>query len=179
MSTGPGAAQEEFSRPFDVGVRVGLDTTPTAALAGLSSSAPSLLVIDQLDVVSLSTGRIPQFFDCVDEMREAVAMHSNVRLALVCRSADLEDDPRLHRVLDEEEAVRIDVGPLSEAFVTATIEATACPVAGLDQDQLELLRLPLHLRLMTEAAEHPDIATFRTYEDLCRMFNEQKRATYA
>lgn len=171
--------QEEFSRPAEVGARMGLDTTPTAALAGLSSSAPSLLVIDQLDVVTLSTGRIPQFFDCVEEMREAVALHSNVRLLLVCRSADLEDDPRLRRLLGEGQAVRIDVGPLSEAFVTATIGATACPVERLDHEQLALLRLPLHLRLMTEAAEHPDIATFKTYEDLCRMFNEQKRATYA
>ncbi|MGN6869477.1 MAG: hypothetical protein ACTHMY_13855 [Solirubrobacteraceae bacterium] len=158
---------------------MGLDTTPTAALAGLSSTAPSLLVIDQLDVVSLSTGRIPQFFDCVDEMREAVAMHPNVRLLLVCRSADLEDDPRLRRLLEGDEAVRIDVGPLSETLVAATIEATACPADKLDQEQLALLRLPLHLRLMTEAAEHPDIATFRTYEDLCRMFGEQKRTTYA
>jgi hypothetical protein len=171
--------QDEFARPIDVAARIGLDATPTAALAGLASATPSLLVVDQLDAVNLSTGRIPQFFDCVDEMREAAAWHSNVRLLLVCRSNDLEDDPRLRNLLTDDGDAVIEVGLLSETVVTATVDATACPAAKLNQEQLEMLRLPLHLRLMTEAAEHPEIATFQASEDLCRMFNEQKRATYA
>jgi hypothetical protein len=56
---------EPFSSTTELGNRLGLPLSPVSALAAASGGEPSLLVVDQLDAVSIASGRMPNNFDAV------------------------------------------------------------------------------------------------------------------
>ena len=65
---------EPFSSTIELGQRRNLDVSPVTALAAVAQGGPSVLVIDQLDALSLASGRMPATFDVIIELlREARA----------------------------------------------------------------------------------------------------------
>jgi hypothetical protein len=54
--------------PKSVGTELCLPGSPVATLSAHAQGGVCVLVIDQLDIVSTTSGRIPQLFDCVTEM---------------------------------------------------------------------------------------------------------------
>jgi hypothetical protein len=73
----------------------GRDKSPVAILAGLAAGEDCVLVIDQLNAVSVVSGRHPEIFDAVASMVREARAHAAMRVLLVCRSFDLENDSRL------------------------------------------------------------------------------------
>jgi hypothetical protein len=77
-----------------LGKQMGLSDSPSVLLAGVTAGAPGLLVVDQLDAISLFSGRMPDSFDAVEEVLEEAGRAQNVKVLLVVRSVDLENDQR-------------------------------------------------------------------------------------
>jgi hypothetical protein len=54
--------------PNNVGEQLGLPGSPVNVLAAVAQGRECVLIVDQLDAVSLASGRHPDFFECVHEM---------------------------------------------------------------------------------------------------------------
>lgn len=139
-------------RPRDVGDELDLPGSPVVTLAAYAKSALSVLVIDQLDIVSATSGRSPYFLDCVQQMIAEAAATPNLRIVLSCRTFDRTNDARLRRLLAADETMVLTVGVFSEPQVLAVIAALGFDVNRLSRAQKEILALPLHLALLAEIA---------------------------
>ena len=157
-----------------LGREMGLTETPSVLLAGVSDGLSALLVVDQLDAVSTFSGRMPDNFESVADVLEEVKASPNIRVLLVVRSVDLEEDPRLislvsnHRV-EQHTLGLLDVGDVRQQLATNNM---GIPTSDFT---LELLRIPLHLtvfsRLSSSAQSHP----FRTLQELYERYTEETR----
>jgi hypothetical protein len=136
----------------ELGQRLGLRGSPVQVLGHLAAGAKAVLVIDQLDAVSDVSGRYGRGFEAVAEMLGELVAFPNVRLLLACRDFDLEVDRRLRRIRDREGTKIVAVSLLEDDFLDAVLAAAGVPPAELSQAQREIVRVPLHLRLLAESA---------------------------
>jgi hypothetical protein len=136
----------------ELGQRLGLRGSPVQVLGHLAAGARAVLVIDQLDAVSDVSGRYGRGFEAVAEMLGELVAFPNVRLLLACRDFDLEVDRRLRRIRDREGTKIVAVSLLDDDFIDTVLAAAGVPTAELSQAQREIVRVPLHLRLLAESS---------------------------
>lgn len=140
---------EPVITPQQLGQQLKLPSSPVTVLNGIAGGGNCLLVVDQLDAVSLVSGRNPQFFECfrrlLDESRVCVGM----RVLVVCRGFDLQNDSRLRQLVQTKpEPLKIEVGRLGQEVVRYAVSALGLQANSLSQTQLDLLSVPLHLVLL-------------------------------
>ncbi|WP_375495076.1 hypothetical protein [uncultured Nostoc sp.] len=164
--------------PDNVGQQLGLPGSPAIVLANIAQKRDCVLVIDQLDAVSLASGRNPQFFDCVAEIIKQAQAHSNIRVLLACRKFDLENDNRLKRLGGEKGIARlVTINRLAHSTVREVVgEKLGLDATRLGEKQLNLLSVPLHLGLLAEIAEDATInaLNFQTAKELYDQFWKYK-----
>ncbi len=139
--------------PIALGTELGLPESPAVVLARSHPGRKVVLALDQLDVVSSSSGRHPSFFDTVAALVSEVRglrHESEVHLILSCRKFDFDNDSRLRSLLPKETGP-LELGLLTPDEVKAVIEADGGQIARLSPKQLDLLRLPQSLSLFIEA----------------------------
>ncbi|MBF2046554.1 MAG: hypothetical protein IGS54_04130 [Elainella sp. C42_A2020_010] len=164
--------------PDIVGQQLGLPASPAIVLANIAQKRDCVLVIDQLDAVSLASGRNPQFFDCVAQIIKQAQAHSNIHLVLVCRGFDLENDNRLKRLTGQDGiAQTIAINRLASSTVKSVVVKLGLEVSRLSDKQIQLLSIPLHLSLLAEVAgdSNTDILNFETAKDLYDKFWTHKQ----
>lgn len=167
---------EAVIRPEEVGDQLGLPGSPASVLAAVAVGGPALLIVDQLDAVSLASGRQPTFFDCVSEVIRQAEVHHNLRLVIACRLFDLENDHRLRRLREDPRTFTIELGALSDDQVLTTLVDLGIEPSGLSAAQRQLLRIPLHMALLAQArrdGDHP--ASFASPDDLYAGFWDAKQ----
>ncbi len=168
-------------RPAEIGRQLlGREKSPVAILAGLAAGGDCLLVIEQLDAVSVVSGRRPEVFDAVASLVREARAHANMRLLLVCRAFDLENDARLRDLREQEKtrATTISIGPLDQEQVKQVVAHLHLPPERFTPSQIELLRLPLHLALLAGVTTGDDGGRFRfsSAKDLYDAFWRRKRS---
>ncbi len=138
-----------------IGTRLGLPESPTITLGEFAGARPSVLVVDQLDAMSVVSARNQGVWGAFNEMlEEARTAYPNMRVLFACRSFDFDRDPRLRGLAEDRERVaRIAVGPLKEEVIRSVIAAAGLDPAGLSQKQIAILSTPLHLRLLLESTD--------------------------
>ena len=137
-----------------------------------------VLVIDQLDALSLASGRNTELFECVYEIVRQAQVHPNMRILLACRKFDLENDHRLRRLTDSEGvAETVVVERLEHETVREVVAKFGLDANLLNFKQLNLLSVPLHLKLLSELVADEEIRAlnFETAQDLYRRFWEYKQ----
>jgi len=167
-------------RPAAIGRQIlGRDQSPVALLAGFAAGRDCLLVLDQLDAVSVVSGRNTETFNAVAAMVREAKARPKLRVLLVCRSFDLENDSRLRDLSrqDKQSTRRIVVGPFDGAAVKDVLAHLGIDPGRLDPRQLDLLRLPLHLALLAGivTGESGKGLTFATAKDLYDAYWLRKR----
>lgn len=148
-----------------LGKQMGLDESPSTLLAGVSAGSPGLLVVDQLDAVSFFSGRMADSFDAVAEVVDELHGLPNLKLMLVCRTTDVENDPRLaslHR--GDGDMSRRTLKRLDADALTSYLTDNGARVEG--RETMELLRSPLHLSAYMRLDESSQQNVFRTLQDL-------------
>ena len=169
---------EPTQLPDDVGEQIGLPGSPANVLAAVAQGSQCVLVIDQLDALSLASGRNTNLFDCVYEIIRQAQAHPNMRILLACRKFDLDNDYRL-RQLKEEDGVAeaVVVEPLSHQIVRDVVARIGLDANALTFKQLDLLSVPLHLKLLSELETDVEIhrLNFETAHDLYERFWEYKQ----
>jgi hypothetical protein len=166
---------EPFSSTLELGARCGLDVSPVSALAAAANGEPCLLVIDQLDAISLASGRMPATFAAIsDLLRESLAF-PEMRIMLACRKFDADHDERIKEVADAKGVIRIEVSPLSDEEITSALQSMGLAADQLAGPQRDLLRIPLHLVLLRTVADQPDALSFTSRRQLFDAYWERKR----
>lgn len=170
---------EPTQLPDEVGRQLGLPTSPVSTLAAQAKGRPCVLVLDQLDAVSLISGRNPSFFECFDEMVREALTQPNMSLLIACRKFDFDNDHRLRRLGGRDhEFEMVAVGLLSNDIVRQTVEAMGLDVTGLSDRQIDLLSLPFHLKLLADVADEGATVAlgFQTANDLYNLYWKRKQA---
>lgn len=170
--------QTPTASPEALGHEIGLPASPPAVLAAVAQGKPSVLVIDQLDVVSTSSGRNPQFLECVEALLRLVSTQPSMHVVMACRTFDLANDARLRALVHgQEERPVVTVTPLGHTLVRQRVGALGFDVDALTKLQIELLAVPLHLALLTEIATSSTarLLDFSTRRDLYDAFWKHKR----
>ena len=164
---------EPSPTPSELGNSLGLSASPVSVLAGIADGRDCLLVIDQVDAVSHASGRNPEFFDCISAMLHQALAHDNIRVLSACRKFDIDNDPRIRELTKEGGiAKEIPVEQFSEETVRTLTQKLGIDPKTLSPKQVDLLRLPIHLKLLEEALSDGDgnATVFQTPKDLFDRF---------
>ena len=164
----------------ELGACLGLEESPALVLATAAEamSSEAVLVIDQLDAVSTTSGRRSDFFDLVEDLLSEVGhLRGRVKFHVVvaCRAFDWENDHRLRHLLAKE-AAQISVTDFSLDEVKEVLTTSGFRTELFDARQLELLRLPQNLALFLDTDYNPDLRpTFFLAKDLFDEYWKVKR----
>ncbi len=165
--------------PAQIGKQLeNLPGSPAHVLANIAQGRDCVLIIDQLDAVSTASGRNPQFFECIDRIIDQVKAYPQMRLLLACRKFDLDYDYRLKRLTGENGiAETVIISRLSHKKVREMVAELGLDSSLLNNKQLELLSIPLHLRLLAQVAEvsKANVLNFRTAKELYDTFWDEKK----
>ncbi|MGB8939734.1 MAG: hypothetical protein WCD21_05765 [Streptomyces sp.] len=166
---------EPFGSTRELGQRVGLPMSPVGALGAVAGGRPCVLVVDQLDAVSMASGRIPEAFDAVADLVDEAAVHPGMRVVLACRAFDAEADARIRRLAEPDHCTRVMVGSLSDDQVDTAVTGMGLDVSRLSPPQRALLCSPLHLVLLAQVADKDEALLFRTTRQLFDAFWDTKQ----
>ena len=164
---------EPTQLPDEVGKQIGLPGSPANVLAAVAQGRHCVLVIDQVDALSLASGRNTDMFDCVYEILLQAQAHPNVRMMLACRKFDLDNDHRLRQLTDSDGvAEAVVVGRLPHETVHEVVSKFGLDASSLSFKQRDLLSVPLHLKLLSELVADVEIRrlNFETAQDLYERF---------
>lgn len=157
-----------------VGSRLGLPKSPAITLGEFAGDQPSVLVVDQLDAISVVSARNQAAWTAFNELLEEADSYPNMRILFACRTVDLERDPRLRALVDDQERVeRIPVGALDKEVIQSALAAAGLNPSSLHQKQMKILSTPLHLQLLLEAANSGPVR-FTSIRGLFDAFWEHK-----
>ena len=164
----------------ELGKCLGLAKSPALVLktAAEALSQDAVLVIDQLDAVSTTSGRSAEFFEVVEDLLDEVQDLRNsvkIHIVVVCRKFDWENDHRLRRPLGKD-CVEVSIIDFSIDEVKSVLQAGGFKAERFKTRQLELLRLPQNLSLFLDTNYGPGSRpTFFTQKDLFDLYWEEKR----
>ena len=171
---------DPVSSTKELGKSLELEESPALVLeaAAKAISGEAVLIIDQLDAVSTTSGRSSDFFDVVEDLLDEVrGLRERVKLhvVVVCREFDWENDHRLRRLLAKDDA-KISVTDFSLNEVKSSLRADGFNTALFDAKQLELLCLPQNLSLFLDANYSSDLQPdFFSEKDLFDLYWDEKR----
>ena len=173
---------KSVSSTKELGECLGLEESPAllSKTAAEAMSRDAVLVIDQLDAVSTTSGRRSDFFEVVEDLLDEVrGLRNSVKfhVIVVCRKFDWENDHRLRRPLGED-CAEVSVTDFSMDEVKSVLQNGGFKAELFETKQLALLRLPQNLSLFLDtncdSGSHP---TFLTQKDLLdRYWDEKRRA---
>jgi hypothetical protein len=168
---------DSFASTSDLGTQLGLATSPASALALAADGRDAYLVIDQLDAVSMASGRMPERFEVIDRLiKEALALEG-VRIILSCRQFDVENDYRIRQLNARPDVHTVAVADLSDSQLYEALSRMGLDATSLLDSQRELLRTPLHLVLLDSIASGPAALHFRSRGSLFDAFWDHKRGS--
>jgi hypothetical protein len=164
-----------FHSTAELGKQLGLATSPVASLRIAADGRKGFLIVDQLDAVSLASGRLSERFDVIaDLVHEAMAV-DDVSVILVCRLFDVENDHRIRKLVAQLDVARLTIQPLPDQAVTGAVGAMGLEPSALTAKQRELLQSPLNLVLLQTVASQRNALSFTSRGSLFETFWQHKR----
>lgn len=166
-----------FASTDELGRQLGLDMSPAVALKLAAGDGPGYLVIDQLDAVSLASGRMPENFDAVADLIAEAALLPQIGVVLACRGFDVENDHRIRTLTSRRQPTTVTVGALTDSEVNDAVGGMGLKSEDLTAEQRNVLRTPLHLVLLASISSQPDALSFHSSGSLFESFWARKRQT--
>lgn len=177
---------EEDRPASQFGANKGLPESPVITLGNFAGDGRSVICIDQLDAVSMVSARQQWAWDTLNELLAEAESYREMRILFCCRSFDLYHDPRLRKLVQDEDAVeRVRVGKLGEETILSTLEAAGLTERVLTHDQLLVLGSPLHLYLFLDGSRSEPLDFTgagdlfdRYWRDKSRVVNDMRPGTW-
>lgn len=117
----------------------------------LAADGPIVVLIDQLDALSLALTRDQLTLDLMIELIALLRGVNNVRVLASCRTFDLHNDPRLSRIqIDRTFPLRL----LDELEVGRILENLGVDTMDLLPSHQQSLRVPLHLEIYSRVIRY-------------------------
>lgn len=131
-----------------------------------------ILLIDQLDALSLTMSSNKKVINIILEFIEQLKYISNVKVIVSIREYDLKNDP-LFKSLDDTNIINTQL--LDFEYVSTKIKSFIKESTKLNNTLVELLRTPLHLSIFIELYPNDNSCiSIKTLQDLYSKFWEQK-----
>ena len=149
----------------DLGRKLQLPESPALVLPGLSEGRLCVLVVDQLDAVSIASGRRAELWSLFEQLLREAERFPNMSLLVGCREFDLEHDHRMR-------AMKADSYRFSIAKLTSlTPEQIDAAVGATEVHALlrPVLAIPLHLSMFLSLSIG-DRGSVRSRDDLFERF---------
>jgi hypothetical protein len=159
----------------DLGEQLGIGMSPIAALRQIAGDGPGLLLVDQLDAVSLVSGRMQDSFDAVADLFREAARFPNIHVLTCCRSFDIENDARLRGLAQAQDVTHLQIAPLSEAQLDDAVSNLGVNPATLQARERKLLRTPVHLVMFAEVARDMGTSALKSLTHLFAVYWDAKR----
>lgn len=163
-----------------LGGELGLPESPVLVLARAFPMKKVVIVVDQLDCVSTTSGRHPEFFDTLAALLSEVRglrADAEIHLLLACRKFDYDHDSRFRALLPENERPH-EVANLTKQEVDIVLKADGGDSNRLTLQQLDLLFLPQNLSLFVDSGLVRDRkSAFTSQKDLFDAYWHRKRMT--
>lgn len=159
----------------DLGEQLGLGMSPVAALQQVVDGGPGLLLVDQLDAVSLASGRMQDSFDAIADLLREAARFPNIHVLTCCRRFDVEHDARLKALARSQDVTTIEIGPLSDEQVDGAVTNLGIEAGSLQERERKLLRTPVHLVMFAEVASELGTSALRSLTHLFDVYWDAKR----
>jgi hypothetical protein len=115
-----------------------------------SQTKPVVILLDQVDALSLSMTREPYAVEAISRVVERLRGLFNVRVLLSCRTFDLNTTPTL-RDLDIQQ--KFQIPDLSKDEISKVLDKVGVRYEDLAPPAQKLLQVPLHLDLFTRVIE--------------------------
>lgn len=166
-----------FSSTLELGMQLGFSTSPVTALRMAADGRDAFLIIDQLDAVSLASGRLSERYDVIADLIQQAMSVDGMRVILACRLFDVENDHRIRKLAARNDVKRLTVGPLADEAVAAAVSAMGLDPDLLTGSQRVLLTSPLNLVLLETIAGQPGALNFTSRGSLFEAFWQRKQQT--
>ncbi len=154
----------------------GREESPVSTLRGTFPDQPSVLFIDQVDAVSEVSGRDGQIKEVIFRLMADAHNFGNVKIVAVCRTFDLDSDPRFKSLKNNNKTKQIEVPLLDwKAEVEPLLKRKAFDVSSLNEPQRQLLRLPVNLAVFLEIGD--SAVSFQSRSNLHEKLLEKKQRT--
>src|SRR5438552_2624079 len=157
-----------------LGKKLQLPASPVEVLNGLADGRLSVLVLDQLDALSLASGKNQNLWEVFDDLLCEIRGCKNLKVWLACRAFELDHDHRLRGLVEGERAHRIQIAPLDIDRVMSEIRKADVDPNTLGSAQLQMLQTPMHLSLYLES-EPAGKPPFQTVQELYDRYWDRKR----
>jgi hypothetical protein len=166
----PGDSPLQFGRQLD------LPGSPAACLAAATAGERGVLILDQVDALRWTSAHSSHAWDTCERLIAEALRHPNLAVVVVCRSFDVEEDPRIRFWKEQSKVVEIKVGPLDDETVNRVVTASGAEPSKLSLAQRRVLQNPqaLYLWNFLHGSVSPPLA-FRSTVDLMREFWEETR----
>jgi len=152
-----------------------MSDSPVTVVDAVGGECPQLLVVDQLDAVSMYSGRLPDNYDAVMEMLEQAEARPHLKVVLVVRTVDLDTDPRMRHLRSSDLIGRMAVDELTSGAVRDALTAGGVDPSNLQPETLDLLRIPVHFATFDRLDEESKRRRYRSQVDLYEQFTKQVR----
>jgi len=173
---------EPVSSAVELGKKLGFEESPALILAAAAQGREAVLIVDQLDAVSTTSGRATSFLEAVEGLLiEARGLRDRLPLHVVvaCREFDWKNDHRLRGLLPQDHT-EVPVVEFTIEEVKQILTDVGFGVTAFQNRQLELLRLPQNLSLFLESGFDPARPpTFSTAIELFDRYWDQKQRAVA
>jgi hypothetical protein len=173
---------EPVSNAVELGKKLGFEESPALILASAAQGREAVLIVDQLDAVSTTSGRATSFLEAVEGLLiEARGLRDRLPLHVVvaCREFDWRNDHRLRGLLPQHHT-EVAVVEFALEEVKRLLTDAGFDVAAFKERQLELLRLPQNLSLFLESGFDPGRPpTFSTVIEMFDRYWDQKQRAVA
>jgi len=162
-----------------LGEKLGLEESPALILSSLAATGPTALVIDQLDALSMVSGRGTEaFYEAIEqvlgEVRGLRTRHP-VHVVVACRSFDWSNDTRFRSML-RNCYEKIDSPDFTVDEVKQVLSERNFDVCVFEVRQTKLLCLPRNLSLFLESHVGSEMDfNFLTEKDLFDQYWDEKR----
>jgi hypothetical protein len=151
----------------DLAERLGLPALVEECAHHLVTGGPFVIVLDQLDALSLALSRDQATLDVMLSTLARLRDLDGVRIVASCRTFDLNNDPRLSTIKVDR---KFQLRPLDETQVNKVLQAIGIDPARLLPAHRALLTVPLHLKVYEQvvADDTPKYApeSFHTLQEL-------------
>ncbi|MFG1591946.1 hypothetical protein [Halobacteriovorax sp. CON-3] len=163
------------------GLKLGLPDSPVCCLSSYVNDKPAVLILDQLDALRwTSESNVESINVCKSLIQEVNNYNKNengnIKVVLVCRTFDLENDPELKNWLEggkrSLKVAKIEISDLDKDDVSNIVGES---FSYLSDAQIRILRNPRNLYMWLELSSEKSL-TFNNTADLMRLFWRNKRA---
>lgn len=159
--------------PTAFGGELGCPASPVACLAAVAGEGTGVLILDQIDAIRWTTAHSAHAWDTCERLINESLSCPQLRVVVVCRSFDVEDDPRIRAWKSQRQGwvTELKIGELNEPTVRAVVTSSGVAWGSLTAEQQRILRSAKSLYLWRSLVDDERRApSFVTTTDLMDAF---------